>query len=662
MKVVFAVVVLVSALGAWTNQAWGQDDQYIGIYATIQQADALLDSGDAHAAIARYLDAQAALKRLQTAFPDWNPKVVNFRLNYLAAKLATATAKLSTAPAPVPVPATKPAPLAPAPAPVAAPSQELLDELRALKELVGQLQADKGLLEAKLKEALTAQPAALDPRELAKADDRIKTLQKENDLLKVSLDQERTKKTVADTTELERLKQQLADANKKLAEQKEMSDTLALEKAALQQRLGKLSAAPASTAELEQTKQALTDANRKLAEQAEQNRQLALEKDALQTRVRTLRADADAAEALRAENELLKKQVAEFKAAPAGGDTSRDLQQARTQIAALQSDLDILRLEKIALENRVKTMSKTTVSSTALAPPTAGSDAQRLRQLERERDALQKKLDTAVKELAGRKGKAAAARVQEMTAQLTTLRARLEMLEARQVPYAAEELALMKAPDARLATAPPKPAPTASRKSVRELPAGTVALVAEAQRSFAARQYDKAEEKYLQVLRQDDRNVVTLANLAVIQMEMNHLDEAEKNARQAVTLAPDDAYGHSVLGQIKLRQQKLDDALDELSRAAQLNPQSAEIQNFLGITLSHKGLRGPAETALRKAIQLEPNYGSAHNNLAVIYLNQNPPMIELARWHYQKALAAGHAQNPELEKALNAKEPPASQP
>ena len=39
-------------------------------------------------------------------------------------------------------------------------------------------------LEAKLKEALAAQPAAIDPRELAKAEERIRTLEKEADLLK----------------------------------------------------------------------------------------------------------------------------------------------------------------------------------------------------------------------------------------------------------------------------------------------------------------------------------------------------------------------------------------------------------------------------------------------------------------------------------------------
>ena len=68
--------------------------------------------------------------------------------------------------------------------------------------------------------------------------------------------------------------------------------------------------------------------------------------------------------------------------------------------------------------------------------------------------------------------------------------------------------------------------------------------------------------------------------------------------------------------------------------------------------MSHKGLRAQAETALRKAIELDPNYGAAHNNLAVIYLGEKPPMAELARWHYQKALDLGQPRNPDLEKML----------
>ena len=34
--------------------------------------------------------------------------------------------------------------------------------------------------------------------------------------------------------------------------------------------------------------------------------------------------------------------------------------------------------------------------------------------------------------------------------------------------------------------------------------------------------------------------------------------------------------------------------------------------------------------------------------------------VELARWHYQKALDAGHPRNPELEKALDANGTPAA--
>ena len=97
--------------------------------------------------------------------------------------------------------------------------------------------------------------------------------------------------------------------------------------------------------------------------------------------------------------------------------------------------------------------------------------------------------------------------------------------------------------------------------------------------------------------------------------------------------------------------------MDALGRAAKLDPQDAQIQNFLGIALSEKGLRGPAEAALRKAIQLDPGYASAHANLAVAYITQQPPLVELARWHYQKALAAGLPRNPELEKMLDAKQP-----
>ena len=77
------------------------------------------------------------------------------------------------------------------------------------------------------------------------------------------------------------------------------------------------------------------------------------------------------------------------------------------------------------------------------------------------------------------------------------------------------------------------------------------------------------------------------------------------------------------------------------------------IHNYLGMALSEQGMRGPAETALRRAIQLQPGFADAHFNLALVYILQDPPLRELARWHYQKALASGHGRSMEMEQLLD---------
>jgi len=185
--------------------------------------------------------------------------------------------------------------------------------------------------------------------------------------------------------------------------------------------------------------------------------------------------------------------------------------------------------------------------------------------------------------------------------------------------------------------------------------------VAEAEKHFAAREYDQAEGDYLQILRRDPDNALVAANLATIEMQQGKLDAASRHLQTAITQNPNDAYNLSMLGYLKFQQGSYDAALDALSRAARLDPQNPEIENYLGVTLGHKGLRAQAETALRKALQLDPNFAPAHNNLAVIYVNQQPPLAELARWHYQKSLELGQPRNPELEKVLADKGAPVNQ-
>lgn len=69
------------------------DDQYLQIYGLIQQADELNSIGKAALAKAKYQEAQKALKSFKTDYPNWNVKLVSYRLNYVVQKLAAQSEK-----------------------------------------------------------------------------------------------------------------------------------------------------------------------------------------------------------------------------------------------------------------------------------------------------------------------------------------------------------------------------------------------------------------------------------------------------------------------------------------------------------------------------------------------------------------------------------------
>jgi tetratricopeptide (TPR) repeat protein len=612
-RFVALLVWLAVLLPAARAQNGGPDDQYIIIYSLIQQADSSAGSDQPRQALAQYLGVQADLKRFAQLYPDWNPRIVNFRLNYIAEKIIEVSQKL---------PVATNAPTATVAGPAASDEAQtavvadLQGQLGALHAQMQKMQAANSTLQSKLQEALGAQPAAIDSRELARAQEKIRALMKENDLLKVSLAQGKSGPEAG--------------------------------------------AAGGESDAVRQLQAALAAATLKLAEQTARANQLAQENQALQTRVQTLLASPGALEALREENAVLKKQVADLQAAaPASAEAQRlnsELDETRKQITILQSAAQAGFLEKAALENQVRQLQITAVKLSPVAASSQSASEERIRALTQERDDLLAKLGEANRELYGSRKQNAAARIGALTDEVSALRARLAVDEAQVIPYTPEELVLFKSAAPQLADRNPE------KKSVRELPGGAAELVAEAQHYFSTGQYDKAEDNYQKILQHDQNNGLVLANLATIEMEQGKLDEAEKHIKEAVAQSPNDAYNLSVLGYLKFRQEKYDDALDALSRAAKLDPRNPEIENYLGVTLGHKGLRAQAETALRKAIQLDPNYGAAHNNLAVVYLSQHPPLAALARWHYQKALDLGQSRNPDLEQMLEAKAAPASTP
>jgi tetratricopeptide (TPR) repeat protein len=590
------------------------NDRFVRIYTLIQQADALSESGHNDPARQKYLEAQGELESLRKENPGWNESVVEFRLKYVTEKL-TPNGK----PSAQGLPGTKAA--------MPSPTSGSPETIQLLQEQIRQLTADKELLQARLKEALTAQPAAVDPRELARAEERIKTLQKQVEVLKASLEKAESK------------------PNK-----------------------------PVDPAVLEDARKALDAVSQKLARQAEMTATATMEKEALQTRLQSF-IDGEETRVLRSENDSLKRQATDLTARAEAGTRANELKQQfgllQAEFANLKARTDGLAAGKKKLEDRLvelaerrdadlavktraleKELSETkTIAQTNAAIVSALQAA--LKAAQREKDELQKKLNVATNEAHYFKAREPSAQANQLTDRIPVSRAGIDALEAGKTPYSPEELALLKPPDHVL----PGTGDGTDKKSSPKLPALVGSLVAEAERAFAARRYEEAEKKYYRALRFDGENAAVLAGLAAAQIKQDRLADAERNLNKALAADPKDAFSLSLLGILKIRADKYDAALDALSQSARLNPQNADTFQYLGVALAGKGLREPAVSAFRRALQLAPNNVDAHHNLAVVYAGQHPPSLELARWHYQKALQAGCPKDPGLERILDANKP-----
>jgi tetratricopeptide (TPR) repeat protein len=597
------------------------DEEYLPIYNRIQEADRLLRSGREAEARQRFLQAQTELEELGRLHPDWNPNVVQFRLNYITTRLAD----LPRDPADTSAPPPKVAPsVAPQPVPSA-------DEIDGLRNQVENLERENERLTARLREALAARAADTDPEELARAEERIREQQREIELLRVNLDRAQQATTPTTDPALAAAQRALEEARLELSAQTEKMAAISLERDALQTRLlatvtelenlRRQPTAPAiapgtpevsarmevTSAEAEQLKRKMQELHQELAEERARNDNLAAERALLESRLDELAAQSTDPSVIRIRT--LEKELA----------TARDITRADSAtISALQTALAVARQEQTRLEDELRQQRHQAVASRPrLSEPVATAPQPPRQDLDKE---------------------------------LAELQSRLAILEARRVPYTPEELALFRVPAISRTQGPEGSTPGQTRPAPS---AGAVTLIAEAEQAARAGRYAEAEESYQEALQLDQENVDVLARLAALQIEQDRWEPARATLDRALALNPRDASSLYHLGRVYYQEGRLDDALTVLSRAAHLDGSKPQIFDFLGITLGRMGLRDPAETALRRAVQLAPGNGSAHHNLAVIYSLQEPPATELARWHYQRALAAGYPRNQALETQLD---------
>ena len=93
-------------------------------------------------------------------------------------------------------------------------------------------------------------------------------------------------------------------------------------------------------------------------------------------------------------------------------------------------------------------------------------------------------------------------------------------------------------------------------------------------------------------------------------------------------------------------------AISHLTRVVNDDPKNSRAHMYLAVVAQQAGWSSAAEEELRKAIAIDPKYAEAHYNLALVYLEQKPPAVELAKRHYFRALDLGARPDKKIEEQV----------
>ncbi len=172
--------------------------------------------------------------------------------------------------------------------------------------------------------------------------------------------------------------------------------------------------------------------------------------------------------------------------------------------------------------------------------------------------------------------------------------------------------------------------------------------------ALAKNKFTDAETDFLKLLKLAPDNPSALVNLGLVEFRLGREEESQKYLQRAIRVKPDSGFAWMMLGVNYMNQDDVEGATAALAQAVYLSPKSPQAHNYYAVALAKRGWYDAAEDELQKVIGLAPNFAEAHFNLALIYFQQNPPAVELARRHYQKALELGAEPDRNFEAKLKA--------
>lgn len=184
------------------------------------------------------------------------------------------------------------------------------------------------------------------------------------------------------------------------------------------------------------------------------------------------------------------------------------------------------------------------------------------------------------------------------------------------------------------------------------LPPYTKVLGERAAAAFGKQDWVTARKAYEEMLEMDDGNALVWANLGAVEQQSGDVKRSIECFEKSVHFNPQLAPSWTALGLLLQKEGDTYKAISCFARAIHEDPEDARPHNYLAIAVKGLGWADAAEAELQRAIEAKPDYGIAQFNMALMLLERRPPAIELARRHYEKALALGVAKDDVVERRL----------
>ncbi|MDJ0796789.1 MAG: tetratricopeptide repeat protein [Calothrix sp. MO_167.B12] len=167
-----------------------------------------------------------------------------------------------------------------------------------------------------------------------------------------------------------------------------------------------------------------------------------------------------------------------------------------------------------------------------------------------------------------------------------------------------------------------------------------------------AKKFNKAEQSYIQVLKEQPQHPEALYGLGMLAQEVGQPQLAEKLFINAVSVQPELLKGWFSLGNVRQAQGQFPEAELAYQKAITLRPDAAALHNNLGYILQEQGKFDEAIACYQKALEIQPNCTEADVNWANLLHTQGKlspdKYLHYAQVNYKLGVAreqAGDLQN-----------------